>query len=258
MKFSILINCHNQENYIHDCITSCFNQEYSNFEVIVIDSSDRKLDLSNLNYKKNLKYLHIKKFYEFPELNQMYKIELGLKEASGDYICLLDGDDFFKNNKLKNLSEFIKQKKTIINQDLPVLIEGNNEYTLKIKKIKESLFFKKFIVSWPQIYGTSSITVKKNILKEFFSKSQPYNWKLLAIDVQLILFCQAFYNITNELKNITYKRKHGQNLGDLYLDIFSKIFWKRRMCQHNFYNFLKNKRILNLDYVLTRTVNFFL
>ena len=259
MKFSILINCHNQANYIYDCILSSLNQDYDDFEVIAIDSSNKKLNLENFSSYKNFKYIHIDKFSHYPEVNQMHKIEKSLKESSGDYICLLDGDDKFSNEKLKKLDEYIKNNNIIFNQDIPVLIyENNKKENLKIKKFKKNNIFKKLLINWPQIYGTSSITIKKDVLKNFFKKCNPYEWKYLAIDVQLILFCSINFKVDNKLDSITLKRKHDKNLGDTYLNIFSKIFWKRRKCQHDFYNFLKGKKIRNLDYFITNLINFFL
>ena len=259
MRYSILINCHNQSNYIEECILSSLNQAHGDFEVIVVDSSDIKLNLEKFKSHKNFKYFHIKKFSKYPEVNQMHKIELGFKEASGDYICLLDGDDKFSDKKLYDLNEYIKSNDIIINQDIPFLVyEDGKKINFEIKKYKQNNIFRNLIIHWPQIYGTSSITVKKNILENFLNKSEPYKWKYLAIDVQLILFCSINFKIHNELNQITFKRKHDGNLGDMYLNIFSKIFWKRRKCQHDFYYFLKKKRVYNLDYFITWMINIFL
>ena len=259
MKFSILINCHNQANYIDECILSSLSQDYKNFEVIVIDSSDIKLNLEKFKSHENFKYFHIERFSKYPEVNQMYKIELGFKKASGDYICLLDGDDKFSDKKLYNLNEYIKSNDIIFNQDIPFLVYKNGKkINFEIKRYKQNNIFRKLIIDWPQIYGTSSITIKKNILESFFNKSNPYKWKYLAIDVQLILFCSINFKIYNQLDEITFKRKHDRNLGDTYLNIFSSIFWKRRKCQHDFYYFLKKKRVYNLDYFITYVISIFL
>ena len=39
MKFSIIINTHNQPKYINDCIESCRKSKFFNYEIIVIDTS---------------------------------------------------------------------------------------------------------------------------------------------------------------------------------------------------------------------------
>ena len=99
----------------------------------------------------------------------MHKIEQGFKEASGDYICLLDGDDKFSDKKLNKLAECIKSSDIIFNQDIPFLLyENDKKISLKIKKYKKNNIFRKLVIDWPQIYGTSSITIKKDILKSFY------------------------------------------------------------------------------------------
>ena len=45
--FSITINTYNHEDWIENCLLSCLNQDYENFEVIVIDdiSTDRTFEI---------------------------------------------------------------------------------------------------------------------------------------------------------------------------------------------------------------------
>ena len=60
MKFSIIINTHNQTHHIHKSIISCINQKYKNFEIIVVDSSKKgfhKKILENIN--QNISTLNI-------------------------------------------------------------------------------------------------------------------------------------------------------------------------------------------------------
>ena len=96
MKFSIIINTHNQTHHIHKSIISCINQKYKNFEIIVVDSSKKRISQKNIRkYKSkhfNFKYIFIRSI-AFPEMDQMNKVEVGLKNSIGKYILLLDGDD---------------------------------------------------------------------------------------------------------------------------------------------------------------------
>ena len=42
-KFSIIVNSHNQNNYLERCILSILNQDTNeDFEIIVSDTSDKK------------------------------------------------------------------------------------------------------------------------------------------------------------------------------------------------------------------------
>lgn len=260
MKFSIIINTHNQRNYIINCISSCLNQNYKNFELIIVDSSKTiisKETLKKLNTKL-FKYIHVSPKYKYPELNQMNKIEIGLKNAIGKYIVLLDGDDEFHKNKLVKINDFINKQNIFCNQDCPLIISGSNKNIQVIKNYKLNLLFRLIINDWPQIYGTSSIVVRKNIIKKFFHTAKPYKWKFLAIDAQLILFCMIKYEISFNGKGITYKNLHNNNLGSKYLHIFKKKFWIRRNMQHNYYCFLKKKFNFKIDFFVTKIIYFFI
>ena len=83
MKFSIIINSHNQEKFINRSITSCLNQTFKDFEVIIVDTSQKKLTYkSKLKYKNKLKYYHLKSKNKYPEMND---IKNELKNAGALY-----------------------------------------------------------------------------------------------------------------------------------------------------------------------------
>ena len=93
MDFSIIINTHNQSKFLGECIKSCINQNYLNYEIIIVDTSKKPSKDKHIKNKK-IKYFHLKEnSRKFPVLNQMYQIRYGLKKSKGKYICLLDGDD---------------------------------------------------------------------------------------------------------------------------------------------------------------------
>ena len=97
---SIVVNCHNGEKYLKDCINSAFNQSYKNWEIIFWNncSSDNSLDII-----KNYKNKKIKKFYS-KKLLKLYKARnLAIQKAKGKYIAFLDVDDYWKkiNYKVK-------------------------------------------------------------------------------------------------------------------------------------------------------------
>lgn len=65
MKFSILINTHNQRNYLLRCINSCLNQSYKGkYEIIICDtSSDSNKDIIK-KIKKKIYFIIIKKNFQ--------------------------------------------------------------------------------------------------------------------------------------------------------------------------------------------------
>ncbi len=93
---SIIITAYNEEKYIERAIISALNQSYENIEVIVIDdgSNDKTLEIS----KKYLSQLEI--FHNDHPQGLMEARNLGVRNAKGEYITFLDGDDTYHQNKI--------------------------------------------------------------------------------------------------------------------------------------------------------------
>ena len=187
MKFSILINTHNQEKYLNKAIMSCIKQNFKNYEIIVCDTSDKKNNIINKRviYNKKFQYFHLS------------------------------------------------------------------------QKYKSNFLFNIFVNDWPQVYGTSSILIKKEILQIFFKKAKPFTWRYLAIDAQLAIFCKINFRVTEYFGSITKKNIHNKNLGNDYLGLFRKKFWVRRYMQHKYYMYIKKEKKINIDYIFTTIAYYF-
>ena len=118
---SIVISNFNKSRFLKKTIESCLNQQNKNFEIIFFDdkSTDNSLTIANNLLKKSkLKYKIIKrnkKKNENNSFNQMSAIKISLNYCKGSYISLLDADDLFINDKIKNIHKLIKKyKKKII------------------------------------------------------------------------------------------------------------------------------------------------
>ena len=99
---SIIITNYNKEKFILKTLNSCKNQTDKNFEIIIIDdaSTDKSLEIIKKFVSKNKKikiklFLNKVKKYKNSNLSQLNSINKALKYCNGEYISLLDGDDFF-------------------------------------------------------------------------------------------------------------------------------------------------------------------
>ncbi len=108
MKFSIIIPIYNEEKYIERCLDSVFAQtiDKSQYEVIVID------DGSTDNSVNILKEYPVT-ILNSPRVGAGGARNRGLDVAKGQYIILLDGDDYFYQ---KDTLEKLEQ--TLNNQDI--------------------------------------------------------------------------------------------------------------------------------------------
>ena len=90
---SIIIPCYNDAQYIEQSVLSAVNQTYPYIEVIVVD------DGSNAETKKILKKLESKIFKLITQENygQSKARNIGIEAANGDYILVLDSDDYIES-----------------------------------------------------------------------------------------------------------------------------------------------------------------
>ncbi|MDR1544420.1 MAG: glycosyltransferase [Prevotellaceae bacterium] len=112
-KFSIIIPVYNVEKYLRECLESVVNQTFTDFEVICVN--DGSTD-NSLQILQNFSNHQIIKSLNFQIINQANgglsdARNTGIKAAQGDYIFLLDSDDYIAENTLEILV------KNIDNQD---------------------------------------------------------------------------------------------------------------------------------------------
>ena len=111
MKFSVIVPVYNISEYLEECIKSVVNQNYTDYELILVD--DGSTDESPLicdKYQKaysNIRVIHKKN----GGLTSARKA--GAKIAKGDYIVCLDGDDYWKDNYFNTIDKLINNQDII-------------------------------------------------------------------------------------------------------------------------------------------------
>ncbi len=241
MKATILITGEEKEKYLAKTIKSCLDQSYTKIEIILIYSHLNNLKKIKQKFKKKIKFLEIKNKINNPVRDQLYKISQGLKISKGQFIFLLDGDDLFKKDKVKNIMQY-KNKKALFLNNHEILYKQKLIY--KRDNILKKLFFYKVIFnSWPDKVCTSCISAPKTLFQEFFKKIDITKIDNLAIDILIIIYYlqKIFY-----LKEIlTIKKISEKSVDKLYSDFFSKIYWERRLEQHIYL-----KKVKKINYSL--------
>lgn len=259
VKFSIIICSEKFDKFLTRSIKSCVEQNFKDFEIIVV-LQKKNYQIKKIFNTKKLKIILIHNHFRYPVQRQMYGIKTALKFSRGKIVCLLDHDDYFLKNKLYQLS--IIKKKNLFIMDQPILFFEDSKKIkkkIKINLLKKSFFYKNFINKWPSISCTSGITVERKIINEFFNISDPFFWKHLAIDIQLAIYADLYYEIFFTNYQLTYKSIHKKNLDKQYSNFLSSKYWTRRNEQHDFYLSLsKTKYFKGFDFYLTKIICFFL
>lgn len=106
---SVIIPCYNAEQFINTGIRSIIEQNYPSIEVIVVnDGSTDRSEEKILAWQKHFesKGLVLKYFCQ-DNRGQAAATSLALKHVTGDYLTLLDADDYFLPGSFRKRVQFL-------------------------------------------------------------------------------------------------------------------------------------------------------
>lgn len=134
---SIIVPCYNGQKFIKRCFNSILNQTYKEIEVILVDdgSTDKSKEII-FEYKNKFLEQGMKFNYIYKENGGLGSaINEGLKHVNGEYLTLLDIDDYIMIDSIKLKVEFLDS-----HMDYNVVRTNGYYVTEKNLDSKESLF----------------------------------------------------------------------------------------------------------------------
>jgi glycosyltransferase involved in cell wall biosynthesis len=241
-KFSIIIPNYNNAKWLEKCLNSVLSQTYTNYEIIFIDdmSEDNSLEIANRMLKLPHKVLKVPyKKYNGGTRN------IGIMEATGDYIVCIDSDDWLKNeNVLKDINDNLN--------DEDVMFLG---FELG-KDGKEDLFpFRPFYENMYQAFTNDVCAVWTKVIKTDLLKDTLFPESTLAEDrVHHYRICDKAQSFTclnqsthvwnrSNATSVTTKREAMwemsiyKHLGEMYYFIMTTKNDKYREYVKNKFNF---------------------
>jgi glycosyltransferase involved in cell wall biosynthesis len=226
MTFSIIIPTFNRPEKVARAIRSCFNQTYSEaFEVIVVNDGGRSIEVSSLPVKNNVSLSII----DINNSGVSQARNIGIKHASGAWICLLDDDDMFLPNHLNVLQiTILKLQESKINWISTDSIQiFPSKTSIKSSKKYGALTFRDAI-KW------DAITTNTSCFRREASGEFPIKEKYLEdFEHRLEIIQNGGYFrvpcITSVIDSTEHSATNGEHDGDLpktYLRRYEEIFSK--------------------------------
>ncbi|WP_051563834.1 glycosyltransferase family 2 protein [Enterovibrio calviensis] len=105
MRVSVVIPYFNDSEFVKTCIDSVLNQTLKPLEIILIDDFSSDSDIL-INILKGFDDNKIKLYRNKENKNGAFSRNLGIERSVGDYIALLDADDFWENDHLEKSLSF--------------------------------------------------------------------------------------------------------------------------------------------------------
>lgn len=207
---SIAIPVYNVEKYLEECINSIINQTYKKIEVILVNdgSTDSSLDICK-------RFLFDDRIIIIDKKNEGLSIarQVAIDKANGEYLCIIDSDDFIENDFIEKLYLSIWKQGSDIAlcascffTESHKKVNGFSKWVSPYKEISKydiennysNLLMQYYMAdSWAKIYNLSFIR-QSNIR---FSLSKAFNGTDLLFNYLLMLSMPKVSIINNVLYN---------------------------------------------------------
>ena len=111
MLISIIIPVYNVEKYLDECLISILNQEFKDYEIILINDGSKD-NSGNICNEYSQKYSFISVIHQ-KNKGLSEARNSGLRIAKGEYILFIDSDDYIEKGSLKLIAKKVAQNKKI-------------------------------------------------------------------------------------------------------------------------------------------------
>tara|TARA_A100001037_G_C15060711_1_gene594654 strand:- start:314 stop:1048 length:735 start_codon:yes stop_codon:yes gene_type:complete len=108
-KISIITVTKNSQKYLKENIESVLSQNYKNYEHIIVDGNSSDNTLKIIESFKN----KIKLIKNYNDRGLYHAMNVGIKNASGDIIGILNSDDVYFKNSLKLVNRYFNQNENL-------------------------------------------------------------------------------------------------------------------------------------------------
>ncbi len=207
-KISVIVPIYNVEIYLKECLDSIINQTLKDIEIILVDdgSKDNSSKIVDEYSKKD------KRIIAIHQENGGYgkACNTGLKIAKGEYISIVESDDYIDNKMLEELYLISKQTRTPIIKGNFDKITTNDTFLMSFSDIKslnknnnivktdKNLLLMTYESSiWSAIYKRDFL-IKNNItmLESKGASYQDVVWKFMtyALAKEVFLVDKPYYH----------------------------------------------------------------
>lgn len=237
MKFSTIMPVYNTGIKLHKSIQSIINQNYDNWELIIINdgSTDDSLNICEEYQKRDSRI----KVYTQKNKGPGISRNNGINKCTGDYITFLDSDDYYESDYYLTLyNEIISNNPDVI--FINTAMENNDGKIYKIKDISKFRKFSNKDLLKLQMMGSISWATCMKAAKSKIIK----NSKFLDIDVGEEAFFS--FNVLNQAKKVSFTSKplyhyvynddgqHKKGGNDPWRNV--SLIMKKKLKQMNLYN----------------------
>ena len=245
---SIIIPYYKKKKYIEQSINSVINQNYRNFELIIVYDDENKADLGFLK-KITKKDKRIKLYINRKNLGAGRSRNKGIKLSKGKLIAFLDSDDLWVRNKLQKQIFFMKKNLIDISHTSYQIINSKNKIvgSRKAKDMSHELLLKSCDIGLSTVILDKKLITNKKKFPNIKTKEDYVLWLKITLNNNKIFALN---------KNLTKWRKLENSLSSSKLQKFYDGYQVyRKYLNYGMVKSLICLFLLSLNYVLKKLKN---
>lgn len=240
---SVIIPCYNQAQYLDECLQSVIDQTYQDWECIIVNdgSPDNTEEVVKFWLKKDTRF----KYFFQENKGVSVARNNGIKNAKGEWILPLDGDDKIANKYL----EFGAKK---FNKNTDIVYCQAEYFGSKVGKMILDDFNQEDILLENQIFCTSFFQKKSWVTVGGYDEnmlSGYEDWEFWIhifslqseLNVSKLDYVGFYYRIKEQSRNTEAMFKNDENIRKY---IFTKHFDTYRKNISSFYNYFATTKTL--------------
>lgn len=244
---SIVVPMHNAELYIEQTIKSVLGQTYANWELILVDdcSTDETLRAVDLLLEEILpqqkERIHVIRLRE--NVGAANTRNAGTETAKGRYLCFLDADDLWKEDKLEKQIAFMEDNKAAFSFTSYEFGDADAVGTGKIVCVPKQIVYKQAlqnttIFTSTVMFDVSALGLEQLRMPDIKSEDSALWFKLLrtglvayGLDVNLVTYRRPANSLSSNkveaVRRIWNLYRKAERLSFLY-SAYNLFFWAWR------------------------------
>jgi glycosyltransferase involved in cell wall biosynthesis len=198
---SIILPVYNGEKFLAESIESCLKQTYENIELIIVYdcSTDNTLEIATCHAAQDHR---IKIINNLEKTNLPASLNIGHKEAKGDFITWTSDDNLYERNAVEEMLENLLEKEVDIVYSDMIIIDHNGD------KVRDYAFFDFENIIFQNYFGNCFL-----YKKEVFERNQGYDENCFLVEDYDFWLRAIEHSHFYQLRKKLYQyRKHDTSL----------------------------------------------
>lgn len=202
-KVSVVMPVFNREKFVVDAVESILNQSFADFEFLIIDdcSTDDTFKILNSINDKRIKLIKLNE-----NRGNYYARNLGMNQALGKYICVMDSDDIALPNRIGTQYDFMEKNPQFGICGSYVKVIDSNEIITAPEDYEE-------IKVWSMsniMFRHPTVFIRTEFLRRHNLKyNDSYRY---AADYDFLVKAAHLFPVTNIPEVLLNYRKHAQQI----------------------------------------------